>query len=369
MKRALLISSIVIILIILGVSVFLIMNNRGGGGIIVKEPVNVKMGTAFPPFKADQRERTLGALKDLNIDRIRLSLAWDSVEQEEGERNWKWWDTRMDFINENNLKIMVTAESRGPDWECTEVKNKESCVFKDPEAFEEFIDEFLTRYKNKIYMIQFGNEWNSDYWYAGTAEDYVLFQNILYDSVKSITPSTKVALGAITSEASRKISYCRDSITEYHEFDGKKFSVTKVNEKERDDYCNSEAVENGWKRMSHVFENAKYDLFDMHLYDIPEDWQAAYDAVDKLTDKPIICSEFGGPNFYKEPYSEEYQAERLVKYLEAVNSIGLEEAYYYKLVDCPRTDEDSCFHENSGLIKSPSLEKKPAYHVFKEFMN
>jgi len=42
----------------------------------------------------------------------------------------------------------------------------------------------LNRYKNQIAKIQFGNEWNLEFWYAGTAQDFVAANNILYDLTK-----------------------------------------------------------------------------------------------------------------------------------------------------------------------------------------
>ncbi|NRA12602.1 MAG: hypothetical protein HRT57_11665 [Crocinitomicaceae bacterium] len=47
----------------------------------------------------------------------------------------------------------------------------------------------------------------------------------------------------------------------------------------------------------------------------------------------MIVSEFGGPNINYEPYTQTYQADRLFQYIKKIDSLKIEEAYYFKLIE------------------------------------
>ena len=138
-------------------------------------------GMSFPPFKnSEEINFTLKELKALNINKIRIAIDWKYREPNKGEYNWKAMDERMNSAGENNVSVLLTVHSSGPDWACSNVKNDKSCVFNDEEDFKRYVKDMINRYE--IDKIQFGNEWENTY--AGTMEEFVKFNNILYETVK-----------------------------------------------------------------------------------------------------------------------------------------------------------------------------------------
>jgi hypothetical protein len=82
-----------------------------------------------------------------------------------------------------------------------------------------------------------------------------------------------------------------------------------------------------------------------------------------MADYQVLASEFGGPHPDLEPAGEGYKADRLVSYVQTLDEIGIEIAYYFKLVEEEGT---SIAHPNSFLIDS-DLERVPAFDVMKRF--
>lgn len=78
------------------------------------------------------------------------------------------------------------------------------------------------------------------------------------------------------------------------------------------------------------------------------------------SEKPIVVSEFGGPNSEFENTSPDYQAMRMEYYINAIETLPITEAYYFKLVE-----SDSSYHKDSGLFFN-NLTMKPAHNVFSQ---
>lgn len=331
---------------------------------VFPEKTNLKLGISFPPMKnKKQREFTLEHLKSLNVSLVRYSAHWKLREPSQGRFYWKPLDERVNFTLKNKISLLLTIPSDGPAWACGEVANDRSCVFKDKQEFRSYIRALLNRYSNRIDKIQFGNEWDSIFWYAGSHKDYVEFNNILYEETKKYSPQTKVVLGGITKSVFMYIAFCKN-----------KQEMVLPEEK----YLTQGRTQHGIKqhllqrcprgasleeRVNYVLENAKYDIVDLHLYDDPENWPTYLQILTALTDKPIIVSEFGCPNPSWEKYTQKYHAQRLKTCLQTLSRLPIEEAYHYTLVD---SRGELSYHINNGLIDN-DLKTKKAYSVFKDF--
>ena len=116
-------------------------------------------------------------------------------------------------------------------------------------------------------------------------------------------------------------------------------------------------------RIDSVLTYAQYDIIDLHLYDDVEQWdEYYYDFADTVT-RPILVSEFGGPNLNYEPYTLSYHADRVYEYIKKIDSIGITEAYFFKLIEGGANPA----HNGSGLLDSLNLLEKPAYYIFQAF--
>lgn len=129
--------------------------------------------------------------------------------------------------------------------------------------------------------------------------------------------------------------------------------------------CATPAIITVKNRIDSVLKYAQYDMLDLHLYDDSEQWDEYYYNFKDTITKPIIVSEFGGPNMNLEPYSESYQANKLDQYIKKLDSIEISEIYYFKLVEGSANPA----HSTSGLIDDSTLMPKLAYSVIKSFTN
>jgi len=326
----------------------------------IKPVKNTMLNISFPPVESqEQLDFTLEHLTALGAKGVRFSEEWKFREAERGVFKWASLDARINFFKENNIAILLTIQSNGPTWACSKT-NEKSCVFSDLNAFRNYVAELLKRYPNKIDKIQFGNEWQSDYLYVGDEYEFVSAANVLYEEVQKWSPNTKVVLGGFSIGQLSGWAVLEGRLDYAYNSDGKRVDLTSIQRSLSDQQITALV-----HRSTYVLENAKYDLLDIHLYDDAENWSIYYQLMkDKNTkNKPIIVTEFGGPNLNVEQYSDDYQAERLRKYIEVIDSLGISEAYFFKLVE---SDGAHPAHIKSGLI-SKQLNIKPAYSVFQQF--
>ena len=142
-------------------------------------------------------------------------------------------------------------------------------MFADENDFKNYVTTLLTRYPDAFEMIQFGNEWELHY--PGTMSDFVRFNNLLFDTVKQISPDTQVVLGGITRAYPIVELQCHQMKS--LDFSGmtfkKGYSEEKLRQKIKKEYCYKGIRE----KVAYVFRNAKYDILDIHLYDDYKNWK------------------------------------------------------------------------------------------------
>ncbi len=308
---------------------------------------SLELGLSFPPVSnAQGRDLTRQHMVALNMSLLRFGEEWTNREPTQGSFAWKGLDDRLTFVQDNNLLLWLTIQSQGPAWACDPLlTNERSCVYTDLVAFRNYVTGVLQRHGSKIAKIQFGNEWQGTFWYAGSAEQFVASHNVVYDVARLHAPDAKVVLGGFSIGALRALAACEGLIAPPPGKD-----------------CASAEGQQLLGRVRTVLQQAKYDVIDIHLYDDPENWQFYYDAVAKnAPGVPILVSEFGGPNVLTEPYTDDYHAQRVQAYLDKIATLQVAEAYYFTLVENPNANEA---HVKSGLLtQGAAYLPKPAYYV------
>ena len=318
--------------------------------------------------------------EDLAVHKSLITTVWYANERSPGEYNWDGLDAKIiNFAEDANtaifLRILAWGESSATgelNWYCDpDMSNQYSCVFTEEgeERFQTYVDTLTKRYAGKIDKIQFGNEWGTPWHFIGTAQDHTKYNNWVYDLVKKNSPNTVVSLGGITKGALSYKARCLldetdpNFIDEVYTEDG-----TLVPEDRETEWCTHVRSQGKYDKVKYVLENAKYDVADMHVYDDPQYWDEYLGVMETMTSKPILITEFGGPepdNIYINPKDEIYQAEELRKYINKILELGVSEAYFFQFIQGPDT-----FHDDSGLVKVESrtpyvLKEKPTYYVFK----
>lgn len=129
--------------------------------------------------------------------------------------------------------------------------------------------------------------------------------------------------------------------------------------------CNTPPFLAAIARIDSIMTYSLFDIYDIHLYDDVEQWDEYFANFTDTISKPVIVSEFGGPNLNYEPYTESYHAGRVFEYIKKIDSLQILEAYFFKLVEGAANPA----HAKSGLLDSASLAEKEAYFIFGSFQD
>jgi len=326
------------------------------------------LGISYPPLRMrkiphrdlTELEFSEGVIERLDVNLVTFSEYWDVREVTKGTFNWKSLDQRMEWVKRKKLDLLLRINSTGPKWACQDypAQNSHSCVYKSERYFVRYIEAILKRYPKSIKQIQFGNEWQTQKRYVGTGEDYSRFNNILFDTVKRFAPNIKVSLGAFSIGSLQWLAACSGKIEEFSNVEY--FGPDRIKQ-----HCKKKRYIRMRDKIKYVLKHSKFDTIDIHLYDDAENWPIYHALIASRTSKPIVVSEFGGPNLFFENYSDEYQAKRLQIYLETLKSLDILEAYYFKLVEAGQAHP---MHKKSTLFNRNFIEK-PAFMTFWNFTN
>lgn len=322
---------------------------------------SLKLGLSYPPMRdAAQLAFTAQHLEALDVRLVRYEERWENREPAPGRFHWAPLDARMAFVRTHGLSLLLNIRTSGPDWAVGPRRNAESAVCTNAPAFSNFVSTLVLRYRGDLAKLQFGNEWQGEHWYIGSAADYVYWQNLFYDTVKAHAPEIPVVLGGLSVGSLRALAVLDGRLPSYRNEQGRLLTAAQLQRLRQ-----SPRMTALNQRVQTVLSQARYDILDLHLYDDVEHWPlfvAAAKARAPL--KPIIVSEFGGPNPTWETYSDAYQAERLDAYVQMLTTLGISEAYYFTLVR-PQAATSTAPHQQSTLIGT-DLQPKPAYEVFRK---
>ena len=385
----------ILIVLILAVGVFVSLSlkplNKSGKNNTIDDDIilsgDLKLGIANPPKPQGE---IIDVLNDLNVYGIRMnSPKWADSEKERGEYNFIWLEQRIDELNENNIKFVSSVGHNVPRWACEEgtievgVSIEEhlvNCKVKNTDDFRNFAKAYFSKLGKKIHIVQFTNEWT--WTWTRPVDELIELNNILYDEAKKSNPDLPVSLGSVPIGVVRLMYIYEEGLDRDFDYidgyieNGKMYNCDGTGVKTTEEKLRKYVEE----KIDPVLKNAKYDMLDLHFYDDSDNWDEYESAWRKHLKKlgkdeniPIIVTEFGGPHYEcEDAKDEELQVKRLGEYIEALEKMNVEEAYFFKLA------EGSKIHFESGLYKKKQgtsgqdiydYVKKPNYDVFKEYAN
>ncbi|HBE03888.1 MAG: hypothetical protein A2096_05750 [Spirochaetes bacterium GWF1_41_5] len=351
-----------IFLILLALNTLLWLGSASASGM--------ELGISYPVIStAEQMEFSAAAFRELGIRWFRTDIHWKLMEKRKGEVQWTF-DKKVQWAQQNKFSMVATIKADGPDWACRE-KNKNSAIFKGPDDFERFVNELAKRYAGKIDIIQFGNEWQSSFWYMGTPQEFAAYNNIAYTAFKKHSPGTRFCLGGFSIGALRVLALNSGKLDSFLQDEtGQIFTRESIKTL---DAKNKKRLDEIVNRSDYVLKNALYDMADIHLYDDPENWLLYYNMINEMcSGKPVIVTEFGGPNLKIRPYNEDFHVQELGRYLQAIDAFNIQLALHFYMVEGDALHGKSALYRTTGKDNSSPpgyiIEKKKTWQVFREFI-
>ena len=246
------------------------------------KPLSSPFGVAFGEGSSNL-DNFMDYIHDLGVSRTKVSFYWHKIEPKDDTYNWKEVDAYINQLQPGD-RALLNVFTTG--W-CTNQESPKGATFKNEgckEKYREFIIELVKRTKGKITYWQKDTEPASPRHYpADKFKEYVEAQKIFYETVKYIQPGA-VVIGVNSNGV---------------DFRG--------GEPKNADF------------FDYVIRYGKdyFDVLDIRLYkdkyDIPMRVEWFRDRMRKYGyEKPIVCTEFGGPGSWEFP--EQYQSINKVLY-------------------------------------------------------
>ncbi|MGB3545122.1 hypothetical protein [Rubrivirga sp.] len=325
-------------------------------------PSGLPLGIAFPPVAdREQRAFTIDQLGTLGIRHVRIGQQWALREPERDVHVWRPLEDRLSALEDAGVEVFLTFEIKGlPDWLGALSAGEQE------DEFREYVRELLRRVGAVLDWVQFGNEWNTELerFAGGDVETFIRLANVLHDEVQRLPSSSRpeVALSSFSIGGLHELAFLQGRIGNVVLEGGPLYSAAEIAAAEREGPATLEAARA-------VVGQVRYDAVDLHLYDDYWSWPEYRDAVTQLaTDAGrtnglrFLVSEFGGPHPTLEPGGESFEASLVEDYVETLAGMGIERAYFFKLVEERGAD---IAHPNSFLIDA-DLRRTASFDVIRQ---
>ena len=302
---------------------------------------NLKIGIAYPQVRNENEiEASILAMKELGIDRTRIGCSWSNREPSRDEYYWGPFDTRMRLLADAGVSVLLTLETHNwPDWLPDDPEHDDEIALNE---FREFISDLLQRYGLNIARIQFGNEWNweIDDYFAGSEEAFIKYSNILAEETRTLRKTMGIGNPVIVlgSFSARQALAFDQGLIDSVIIEGRPAYLDRLTA-----YSALPAEERMSARVAKILAGTEYEELDVHFYDDFTQWDLhlqayinAWRGAGGSGTIPVIASEFGGPYPERLYYqfglpNEALLAKRIVDYVHTLDSMGLMEAYFFKL--------------------------------------
>ncbi len=335
---------------------------------------SLDVGIAFPNVRSESDvSESITAMTDLGTSWARIGFDWSFREPSEDSYSWDALEYRLNAFADAGIKVLLTVETHSwPDWLPDDSEHDDSITLA---SFRQLIADFLTDYGDKVARIQLGNEWNweIDDYLNGSEEAFISYTNILSEEVtnyrtanSSSTPT--IVLGSFS--ARHMLAYDQGLVTEVT-IEGQSVFEDQVAE-----YAALPTEDRMTARVENILSNTNVEMLDIHFYDDNDDWSKHLQAFRTAAQNsgldyniPVIVSEFGGPwpeRLYDElGHPTEFDlASRLPGYMHTLDSLDVEEVYFFKL----KEGSTDIQHPDSYLLDSRG-NKAFAYGVIKRFLS
>jgi hypothetical protein len=224
----------------------------------------------------------LPALRELGGGVTKVYLFWNQIEPEQGQYDWAAVDA---FVNQ----LQSPEEGLIALFSSSEWATRQTAALLPPspaknlDDYYRFVHDLVKHCKGKVRYWQNDSEPNNPIYWAGTKEEFVTQLKVFHKAVKDADPSAVVVAGG---------------------YDGL-FSPPGM-----PPFPNQEA---GLAFFDYVLKEGRdaFDVFDLRLYIDPYTIPGRVEYIRRQMralgyDKPIISTEYGGPNLFEFPENLQY---------------------------------------------------------------
>lgn len=320
--------------------------------------LGVRWGVCYPKWDNEtNRTRELVYLNDMGTPLIRLDERW--VFREPTPSNFTWTSTqnKLDFANDNGVGVYILQSQNFPTWGQKVLEPPPGAgqhVVGNLDSWQWYNELWFVNMASRLngVRVAFGNEWDSTWWYNDTPENFVLAFNRFAAAGREYAPNCIIVLGGLRHIMMQILGLVYADVPSMTESEN---DVTYTKAQVDDFWWNGLYGFDDLKdRLVYVLANADYDEIDVHLYDDPENWSAYIEGLVRfLVDegiplKPIICTEFGGPDETRQPTTEADFVTQVHSYVAGLRrSPHVADATFFKLY---KGAEGSVLHWASGLF-------------------
>ncbi len=278
-------------------------------------------------------------LAELGVGWVRMPVSWAEVEPRPGNFRSEQVEAavRSHLRSQPGIQVMVTLRARSP-WaggrRLAGVPQKTTVPPRDLQQYYSFVYNMALRGKGVVKCWQIENEMEGREWWAGSPEQYLQLLRTAYRAIHAADPKALVALGGFTSEMTTVATFLargesKKEIARHMGYTGPLPSPKA-----------EAAIRRNVEFIETVIAGAKdyCDVVDIHLYNeydtIPArvEWFRSEMRKSGYT-KPIWATEVGGPDSLVKPYSDEAQAQEVVKRTALCLASGVDKVFWLNLME------------------------------------
>jgi hypothetical protein len=237
-------------------------------------PLGIAWGFLYGYFNI-KADRFMPQVRDLGAGFTKIYLIWNQVEPQKGQYDWTAVDTFVNQLNKPEEGLIALFSSS--QWA---VKHPSAMLppspAKNPDDYYRFVFDLVKHCKGRVRYWQNDAEPNDPIYWSGTKEEFTAQLKVFYKGVKDADPSAVVIVGG---------------------YDGL-FGPPGTFQ-----FPNQQA---GLDFFDYVLGEGRdaFDLFDLRLYGDPYTIVGRVDIMRQKMlalgyDKPIVCTEYGGPGFFE----------------------------------------------------------------------
>ena len=305
---------------------------------------NARLGIAFPGDKTQYYP----LIAQAGIGIARISVQWKLVEPTPGRFNWSGLDRRVAALQALGIHPFLTFESNA-DWATVaETRGVKNARPRDPAQWQRFVNAVVERYdgdgrndmrglRRPVPYWQAANEWISDRnksgGWVGSADQLIAYIKLTHDTVKAAYPKAIFVMGGIAAFNIDVMLVARggQQFSVRQTWNNKSETVLSVPEMRGREIA---SIIDG--RAIPVLRKSPYDIADVHLYG-PEGRDAARIAmIRKLSRRPVVSTECGGPSLdYGGRYTPELHFLAVVERNLGVFAAGAQYCLWFRLGEGP----------------------------------